>query len=91
MAPSHPTPSLVARELIFVEELPGALGRERLLPEITALQGIVARAGSAASLGGRPREGVGVVRHSPRNACFLFSNAQRKGPTEVRMCAGRAI
>jgi FAD/FMN-containing dehydrogenase len=44
VAPSHPTPSLAARELISVEGLPTALGSESFQPEHTALQGTVARA-----------------------------------------------
>jgi len=43
VAPSHPTPRQVARELSSVEELPEALGRESFRPEHTALQGTVAR------------------------------------------------
>ena len=43
VAPSHPTPGPVARELTSVEELPTTLGRESLQPEHTALQGTVAR------------------------------------------------
>jgi FAD/FMN-containing dehydrogenase len=42
VAPSHPTPGPVARELTSVEELPEALGRESSQPERTALQGTVA-------------------------------------------------
>ena len=43
VAPSHPTPGPVARELTSVEELPTTLGSESLQPEHTALQGTVAR------------------------------------------------
>ena len=43
VAPSHPTPSPVVRELISVEELPEALRRESFRPEHIALQGTVAR------------------------------------------------
>jgi FAD/FMN-containing dehydrogenase len=42
VAPSHPTPSPLARELISAEELPEALGRESFRPEHAALQGTVA-------------------------------------------------
>jgi len=43
VAPSHPTPGPLARELASVEELPAALGRESFRPEYAALQGTVAR------------------------------------------------
>jgi FAD/FMN-containing dehydrogenase len=43
VAPSHPTPSPVARELTSVEELPEALRKESFRPEHIALQGTVAR------------------------------------------------
>jgi hypothetical protein len=43
VAPSHPTPSPAAREVISVQELPETLAREAFQPEHTALQGTVAR------------------------------------------------
>jgi FAD/FMN-containing dehydrogenase len=43
VAPSHPTPRPLARELTSVEELPEALGRESSRPEHAALQGTIAR------------------------------------------------
>jgi hypothetical protein len=43
VAPSHPTPSPMARELTSVEALPAALGRGSFQSEHTALQGTVAR------------------------------------------------
>ena len=61
IAPSHPTPSPVARELTSVEELPAALGRESIEPEHIALQGTVARSAEVLLLAiedpeeGRPR------------------------------------
>ena len=61
VAPSHPTPIPMARELTSVEELPAALGRENSQPEHTALQGTVARSAEVLLLaiedpeGGRAR------------------------------------
>jgi hypothetical protein len=43
VAPSHPIPGQVAREITSVEALPESLGRESFQPERTALQGTVAR------------------------------------------------
>ena len=43
VAPSHPTPSPLARELISAEELPETLSRESFRPGHAALQGTVAR------------------------------------------------
>jgi FAD/FMN-containing dehydrogenase len=43
VAPSHPTPGPLTREVISVEELPAALGRESSRLEDAALQGTVAR------------------------------------------------
>ena len=43
VAPSHPTPVPLARELTSVEALPAALGRESFQPQHAALQGTVAR------------------------------------------------
>jgi FAD/FMN-containing dehydrogenase len=58
VAPSHPTPSPLARELTSVEKLPEALGREGFEPEHTALQGTVARSAEVLLLAiGDPEEG----------------------------------
>lgn len=58
VAPSHPTPEPVARELTSVEELPAALGRESLQPEHVALQGTVARSAEVLIIAiGDPEEG----------------------------------
>jgi FAD/FMN-containing dehydrogenase len=43
VAPSHPTPNPLTRELTSVEELPEVLRRESFRPEHTALQGTLAR------------------------------------------------
>jgi hypothetical protein len=50
----------VARELISVEELPWELGRERLQPENTALQGTIARGGQILLLALDAREERGA-------------------------------
>jgi FAD/FMN-containing dehydrogenase len=58
VAPSHPTPSSLARELTLVEELPAALGRESSRPEHAALQGTVARSAEVLLLASEdPEEG----------------------------------
>jgi FAD/FMN-containing dehydrogenase len=58
VAPSHPTPSLMARELTSVEALPAALGRGSFQPEHTALQGTVARSAEVLLVAiGDPEEG----------------------------------
>ena len=58
VAPSHPSPSVVARELTSVEELPAVLGRETFRAEHTALQGAVARSAEVLLLAiGDPEEG----------------------------------
>jgi FAD/FMN-containing dehydrogenase len=58
VAPSHPTPDPLARELTTVEELPAALGRESFRPEHIALQGTVARSAEVLLLAiGDPEEG----------------------------------
>jgi hypothetical protein len=43
VAPSHPTPGPLARELTSVEKLTEAIRKESVRPEQTALQGTVAR------------------------------------------------
>jgi FAD/FMN-containing dehydrogenase len=58
VAPSHPTPSPMARELTSVEALPAALGRGSFQPEHTALQGTVARSAEVLLVAiGDPEEG----------------------------------
>jgi len=58
VAPSHPIPSPMVRELTSVEELPEALGRESFRPEHTALQGTVGRSAEVLLLAiGEPEEG----------------------------------
>jgi hypothetical protein len=58
VAPSHPTPSPLARELTSVEELPEALRRESFRPQHTALQGTLARSAEVLLLAiGDPGEG----------------------------------
>jgi FAD/FMN-containing dehydrogenase len=58
VAPSHPTPDPLARDLISAEELPEALRNESFRLEHIALQGTVARSAEVLLLGiGDPQEG----------------------------------
>jgi len=57
VAPSHPTPGPVAREIVSVAELPEALRRKSFRSERTALQGTVARSAEVLLLAiGDPEE-----------------------------------